>query len=262
MRPLMKSNYLFLALLFACTGLSAQTITIEIDDCGVLYQGQRLQLGQDTSTWIAVLGPPTRRRIEPDQGLGILDWDHLGVGVTLDDDFKDLATVCDAYFFFMNYHSKEGDSCKMGNWLFFPFEFHDPYIGKRSPEKMKELMEQIPEMSQPPFRMTDPDQHFYTHTTLKSITVDGIEINPHSKIESINRKREKARQEGFEYCNFGPYVFSTGETPDSVYDPKSQSGFYLVAPRPNRCQTHEWEKLLYYSPYHNLVYFFLRSRGE
>lgn len=262
MRPLMKFNFLFLALLFACNGLSAQSSTFEIDDCGVKYQGQRLQIGQDTSAWIAVLGPPTRRRIDAEVGLGILDWDPLGVGVTIGDKFDDLATVSDAYFFFMNNRSKEGDSCRMGNWMFFPFGFIDPYVGKRSPEKMKELMAEIPEMNQPPYRMTDPDLHFYTQSTLRSITMDGLVITPSSTIQSINRYRKEARLEPFVYCNFGTMVMSMVETPDSVYDPKIQYGFYRATLSPNRCQEHRWEKVLYYSPFHNLVYLFLESEGE
>jgi hypothetical protein len=240
----------FLLAFVAGYGQKAHPSMLRIDDYGLHYKGDTLHPGQDTTRWIAILGPPSRVVNKREMSLSRLIWDDLGIAVETGSIVSDKAIVARSFFFFCNLKNcKEGLEGKIYD------HWSSGYSGLFTKKKENEWRESGTDEITIEFAKTknDPSNYIYTYSTLRKVYLDGIPLNRHSKIETLNPKRKAANLSLFRMGGWPwspPNLALLTEKPrTSVTEPGQYMAIRKIETKPI-----SWFKMIHYGWYGNLMY--------
>jgi hypothetical protein len=230
---------------------------VRVDAKGIHIQGKTVHLNQDSSVWIAALGPPSRRvqSISWKGGIKYLVWDHLGIAVEYYGYTGQVASVRYVFFFFL--------PVRAINWeraMGIDGGRHMYYSPRRyTPRKVAKLSQRYdPASLWEKVYKSDPLNYPYTFRKQRLIDLAGIRVGYHSRLEAIQAHRNDAGQAPLVFHGHDRYLPECWP-PSEPYDRyKMPYGYFRARLAPPQAADAGWV-YLFYTAWNKLFYVCLRA---
>jgi hypothetical protein len=212
---------------------------IYLDSLGIHYAGHTLQMGQDSSVWIAALGQPSRRLPSGiwKTDIRYLVWDALGVAVAYYGYRNSLPSVRYAYFYLLPVRRiTRTHACAIDHVR------HMGYFPNRFPKHKEAKF--LARYGATRFEMmkyqADPRHYTYTSRAQRHLYLNGMRVQHRNQVADLQANQIAKGQAPFSFWGYDCHLPGAREAQASDLPRPDSSGYYRTRYLPKGSAGNVW----------------------